>query len=386
MEPYEILARLAEHGVPPEGEVALKMSVGLEDTLQRFKEETLSFIAGGGAELRFCYGPYGRGKTHLLKSLQALAKSLGFVTAYIDCRAEQSPFSSLEETYRMIVSNIEHPNEDYGMGIEAVVRGCLASSSDQESTIKRLRSESRLELGFKNLVLAHVQAILDSRDIDLQNDLETLLKASTSFRVNINRLYQRYSIIPRPLGKLSKRNANLWLRSLGALPSVLNYPGFVILFDETERSHHMSRMLTRKQHQHLVNIRNLVDHVASGNFSGCTFCFAVVEEFIEIADSSLGALAQRIQRMHPGEKNPRAVWTSLDELTIPAPDDHDFFKQLGNKVLNLAVSAGLAPSGMSSLKSEILELGHFASEDVSSGAVRQFVKSAAAIAAQRMNS
>lgn len=386
MEPYEILARLAEHGVPPEGEVALKMSVGLEDTLERFKEETLSFISGGGAELRFCYGPYGRGKTHLLKSLQALARSHGFVTAYIDCRAEQSPFSSLEETYRMIVSNIEPPNENYGVGIEAVVRAGLDSFAEQQSAIGRLRSERRLELGFRNLVLAYVQAILEVGDIDLHNDLETLLRAGTSFRINMNSLYRRYSGIPRPLGKLSKRNANLWLRSLASLPSVLNYPGFVILFDETERSHHMSKWQTRKQHQHMVNIRNLIDHVAMGNFSGCAFCFAVVEEFIEIADSSLGALAQRIQRMHSEKRNPRAVWTSLDELTFPAPDDQIFFRQLGNKVLNLAVSAGLEPSSMSSLKNDILKLANISCEDISSGAVRQFVKSAAAIAAQRMNS
>lgn len=385
MEPYEILALLAAHGIPPDGDVALEMSVGLHDTLQRFKDETLSFVSGGGAELKFCYGPYGRGKTHLLKSLQASARSHGFVTAYIDCRAEQSPFLSLEDTYRMIVSRMEPPNETEGVGIEAVIRAGLNDWEGQESLMERFRSEHRLELGFKNLVLAYVQSLFEDEENDLMNKLKTLLNGSLTYRFNIQELYRKYSQIPRPLGKLSKRNATLWVRSLAALPSVMKYPGFVIFFDETERSHHVAKFRTRKQHQHLANIRNLVDHVATGNFSGCAFCFAVVEDFIEIAGSSLGALAQRIERLHPNYPNPRAVWTSLDELTSPSPDNFEFFSQLGDRLIDLAVDAGIQESSRTFLKKEILELGRVASQDVSSGTVRQFVKSAAAKAAQLMD-
>jgi hypothetical protein len=382
MEPYEILARLAEHGVPPEGEAALRMSVGLEDTLQRFKEETLSFVSGGGAELRFCYGPYGRGKTHLLKTLQATANSSGFATAYIDCRSENSPFSSLEETYRMIATSMRHPEAGSDIGIEALIRSCLENCSDVEALLGRIRSERKLELGFRNIVLSYIHSILEPGDPDFENDLRLLLNANVGYHFNMQSFYRKHSRSERPLGKLSKRNSNLWVRSLAALPCVLNYPGFVILFDETERSHHMSRLHTRSRHQHLVNIRNLVDHVAVGNFSGCVFCFAVVEDFIEIANSSLGALAQRIQRMHPGYRNPRAVWTSLDELTSPAPDDYEFYNRLGDRVLEIAVMAGLDDGERVSLKREFLEMGQTFTNDVSSGAVRQFVKSAAAKAAQ----
>jgi hypothetical protein len=385
MEPYEILARLAEHGVPPDGDLALRMSVGLDDTLQRFKDETLYFISGGGAELKFCYGPYGRGKTHLLKSLQALARSLGFVTAYIDCRAEQSPFSSLEETYRMIVACMEPPGETDGLGIDAVIRARINCKDDQDSVMKRLHSEHKLELGFKNLLLSYVETMYRDEEVDLRNSIKTLLLANSAYRINISSLYQKYPQLPGPLGKLSKRNANLWIRSLASLPFIMNYQGLVIFFDETEKSHHMTSFRLRKQHQHLVNIRNLVDHVAVGNFCGCAFFFAVVEDFIQIASSSLGALAQRIERLHPDRRNPRAVWTSLDELTSPDPDHPEFYEQLGERVIDIALSAGMTSYRGSLLKNEILEKGRLASQDVSIGAVREFVKFAASRAAEEID-
>lgn len=381
MEPYEILARLAEHGTPPDGDVVLKMSVGLEDTLQRFEDEILSFISGGGAELRFFYGPYGRGKSHLLKSLQALAKHRGFVTAYIDCRAEQSPFATMEDTYRMIVSCMEPPDGSNGVGIEAVIRTGLNNFEDEESISSRLRKEQRLELGLRNLVSAYIQTLFNDDRNQYLKELAILLNAG-DHDLTMQDLYRRYPQAPRPLGKLSRRNAGLWVRSLAAIPSALNYPGFLILFDETEKSHHMADWRTRKRHQHLVNIRNLVDHVATGNFSGCAFCFAVVEEFMEIAGSSLEALAQRIERINHEDFNPRAVWASLDELTSPAPSNERFFQELGARVVDVAVDAGMDMSQVDILKEEFQRLGQKAISDISSGAVREFVKSAAAGAAQ----
>ena len=314
-----------------------------------------------------------------------MASSMGFVTSYIDCRSGNSPFSSLEETYRMITINMRPPNMNADIGIESVIRQSLENCPDQEALINRLRSERKLELGFKNLIIAYIQSLVENSHVDLNNDLRLLLNADVSHRFNMQTFYQKHKIALRPLGKLSKRNSNLWVRSIAALPRVLNYPGVVILFDETERSQQASRTMTRKTRQDLVNIRNLVDHVAVGNFSGCVFCFAVVEDFIEMANTSLGALAQRIQRMRPEYRNPRAVWTSLDELTSPAPDDFEFYRRLGDKVIALAVMAGMNEISIGSLEKEFAQLGQMSANDLSSGAVRQFVKTAASKAAQLMD-
>ncbi|MDE2905204.1 MAG: hypothetical protein OXQ28_03875, partial [Acidobacteriota bacterium] len=70
MNPLETLAHLAEIGTPPSGDAdVIKVSAGLQQTLERIARETLPFVAAGGGDLQFVFGPYGRGKTHYLKAL-----------------------------------------------------------------------------------------------------------------------------------------------------------------------------------------------------------------------------------------------------------------------------------------------------------------------------
>lgn len=390
MDSFEVLARLAEHGTPPDGDIALRISVGLEDTLQRLKDETLSFVAGGGSEIRFFHGPYGRGKTHFLKSIQAVARSQGFVTAYVDCKAQtkRAPFASLAETYRLVAENSVPPGNEGGQGIEAVIRGSVGHLGHTSSLMRSLRKEDRLELGFRNLVISLIQTLESAESpkrFELLKALGSLLASNGSYPMPMQQLYRAHPNLPKPLGKISSRNATLWIRSLAALPAALKYPGFVILFDETEKSHHMTRVNVRKQQQYLANIRNLVDHVATGTFSGCVFFFAVVEEFKEIAETCLEALAQRIERIHFHKPNPRAVWTSLDELTSPSPNDAFFFQTLGDRVIEIAIKAGMQRIHSESLREQLRHLGIQASQDISTGAVRQFVKLAAGKAAQMVN-
>lgn len=390
MDSFEVLARLAEHGTPPDGNLALKISVGLEDTLQQFKKETLSFVASGGSEIRFVYGPYGRGKTHFLKSVQAVAKSEGFVTSYVDCKSQttRAPFASLTETYRLLAENSVLPRKEGTGGIEEVIRGSVGRLGHTSSLIRNLRKADRLDLGFKNLVIALIQTLESPESpqrFELLRALGSLLASNGSYSLPMQQLYRMSSNLPKPLGKISSRNATLWIRSLAALPSSLKYPGFVILFDETEKSHNMTLASLREQQQYLVNIRNLVDHIATGTFSGCVFVFAVVEEFREQAETCLEALAQRIERIHFHKSNPRAVWTSLDELTSPSPNDASFFKNLGDRVIEIAIKAGMPATHSNRLREQLNPIAIQACQDISTGSVRQFVKLAAEKAAQLVN-
>ena len=91
---------------PDDGAAVLRVSAGLSESLDRIERETLPFIASGGGEIQFVFGPYGRGKTHFLKALAQWASERGCVTAYVDC---QSPFESLVETYRAIAARMTPP-------------------------------------------------------------------------------------------------------------------------------------------------------------------------------------------------------------------------------------------------------------------------------------
>lgn len=390
----ELLAHLAALGTPPvDGDAVLRLSAGLNDSLQRIERETLPFIAKGGGDIQFVFGPYGRGKTHFLKALATWANQRGCVTAYVD---GQRPFESLAETYRAIANCMAPPGTPklYATtGITKTIEARFAGldSDEQRTVIRNLKANRALSPDFRSLVIAYcTEAVAGGGDEHLADRLEALLGSTPTFRVTLGSLYREYPRLPRPLGKLTRRNAAVWLRSVLSLPQVLGYNGLVVLFDETEavlRNVRPRSWLTRRQRAHLAHIRTFVDHMATGAFRGCAIYYAVTEEFIEIASRNLGALGQRIERVQPpglnGTSNPRAVWVNIDELTDPGPQDPDFFADLSNQLIAVGSKAGLQPSDAHSVARSLRGIGNrYASDLITEGRVREFVKEAAGLVAQ----
>lgn len=385
--PYDVLARLAATGTPPDGPQALRLSVGLDKTLKLLEAETFPFLAGGGAEVRFIYAPYGRGKTHLLLTLQEAARRHGLITAYIDCQAENAPFASLEQTYRQIAQNLQlpHPLSDNSRrrGVDTLVTGVIeqfaGNQTGLQDRMQQLRRASRLTTDFRNTVLAYGRSLLHDHLGDLRQELRSLLCHEIATRITITSIYRRYGWVPRPLGKMTKRTAPLWLRSLLSLPLALGYPGCCIFFDETEKT--LTKLYRRDRQLYWANLRNLADHLALGSIQGCALIFAVVEEFLEEAKIDLDALSQRLERPRlPIEQrlpNPRALWVDIDELTYPGPDTSEFFQLLAERLLDLGREAGLAEAQIERLRDPLYTLAMQAANSIRTGAVRDFVKETA---------
>ena len=394
MEPLEVLAHLAGIGTPPDAQMAFNFSVGLENTITHIERETFPFLKVGGCELQFVYGPYGRGKSHFLHSVEQTAKEKGLVTAYVDCRMGQSPFKSLRDTYSMIAQSIKPPPFSdevcFSGGIAGVIEHFIRTGERDEiiSIIKKVRASPLLAPDYRNLVCA-LAGVFNEEDDSLTESLKALLNADVFNSVTLGNLYRSNPELPRPLGKLGTRNAGIWIRSLLSLPWILNFPGLVVLFDETERGHSFGSIVTRDQEEHLANLRNFVDYMAIGAFHGVSIYYAVVEDFIELARTRLEALSQRIERIRINNNptpNPRAVWVSLDELTRPSPVDPQFFIQLGEKIVTLGVCAGLPNKKVAGLVAQLnLEAQRYA-DKFNEGAVREFVKFAAALVAQEVRS
>ena len=389
--PLELLAHLAELGTPPDdGAAVLRVSAGLRDSLERIERETLPFIAAGGGEIQFVFGPYGRGKTHFLKSVAQWARERGCVAAYVDC---QRPFESLVETYRAIAAGMTPPGTHKFFATSGIARTIEArftglDAREQRAVIARLKADRALSPEFRNLVVAYcTEAVTGGGDEDLADQLEALLASTPTFRVTLGTLYRRYRQLPRPLGKLTRRNAGAWLRSMLSLPQVLGHNGLVVLFDETEASLRGTRasFLSRRQQAHLAHIRTFVDHMATGAFRGCAIYYAVTEEFIDIADRNLGALSQRIERVRlpepVGVSNPRAVWVNIDELTTPGPQDPHFYEELSGRIIDIGLAAGLRPSDAGRVRHLLNDIGNRHADDMTEGRVREFVKEAAALVA-----
>jgi hypothetical protein len=385
MNAREILARLAETGTPSDGPSAIRLAVGLEDSLTRLATETLPYLRAGGAELRFIYAPYGRGKTHLLYSWQEAARRRGFVTAYIDCQTEYSPFTSLPATYRQIAVNLEAPeampDSSPSKGVDSVIEAFLNKGPAPLERLQRLNQDPHLASDFRNTVVAYSRSLLQHQLRELQQELKALLLHHTGSRVRITDLYRRYSWLPRPLGKMTNRAAPAWLRSLASLPLSLGYAGCLILFDETEKTQNISRLYRRERQQYWANLRNLVDHLALGAFRGCALYFAVVGEFMEEAERNLAALSQRLERMRLSDEkifaNPRAVWVNIDELTHPNPENPEFYRQLAERLLSVGREAGLQEDRAQRLSMELKGQAERFAKSIRMGAVRDFVKLAA---------
>ena len=392
MEPLQALVQLAESGTPPTAELALRMSVGLNQAISLAEMETLPFVAAGGASLQFIDAPYGRGKTHFLKAVQQSAIRQGFVTAYVDCGERQSPFQSLDTTYRSIAESMRAPiagNRKLSRGVAGVIDAILddGGRSGLSKAKERLLNSSELSPDFRNIALAYAtESVSASPSTRLLEDLRALLLASPTYKQSMGSLYKNHRHLPRPMGKLAKRNAGVWLRSLFCLPEVLGYPGLVVLFDETEPS--STGIGLRQRLQHLAHLRTFVDHMAVGAFRGCAIYCTVVGDFSEFAGQYLGALQQRLERVRvPLRKqlpNPRAISVSLDELTNPGPDSIDFYLELGRRIIELGREAGLAPAEVKSISTLLSKHGEKQARSIRDGAVREFVKLAAGEVAMRI--
>ena len=388
MDALDILSKLAESGTPPDRVSALLISVGLEKTISRFENETLPFVAEGGAELRFVYAPYGRGKTHLLLTLQEVARRRGFVTAYIDCNTGQSPFASPQKTYQMVARCMVPTDQNTLLpiksGVDAVIEEAILSldSASGKKKYQTVYRDPRLVCDFRNLVASYCRLahLGDYRDNSFQ-ELRALLRADSAYQIRVSDLYRAQKWLPRPIGKLVRRNAAAWVRSLCSLPTALGYPGLVVFFDETEQTLSLQTMSRKNRQLHLANLRNVIDHLAMGSFQGCVIYYAVVEDLIEFAKRELGALWQRIDRPKLVDfsllQNPRAVWVDLDELTDPTPENKEFFDELGKRILRIGLAAGLSDKAKQEVNKTLNELSDRCCRSISVGAVREFVKTAA---------
>lgn len=385
--PRQILATLAATGVPPsDGAAAARISVGIGDALARIEDETFPFVASGGSDIQFIYAPYGRGKTHFLRTLEHLSRERGFVTANVDCRDGDSPFASLVETYRAIARNMSPPIERQyfsSVGIGRVIEARLnGESGAAQRLVERVRSATSLPPDYRNLIRSHAKVAGGEGD-ELYADLDALLGAVSTRRVAPGRLSRQYPWLLRPLGKLARRNAGVWLRALLATPRVLGYAGLVVLFDETETV--LNRGGPKQIQTRLSHLRTFVDYLAIGAVPGCAIYYATAENFVETTGQFLGALAQRVERLRvPGLRNapnPRAVWVELDELTDPGPRDLRFFRAVAERIGDVGRDAGMSPDRKQKLIDWVEPLAIEYAGRIDEGNVREFVKRVAAQAA-----
>lgn len=313
----DILNRLAQFGTLSDAEVAERLSTGLAGFLGRWEQEVLPFVAAGGAELRFVEGPNGRGKTHFLQALEVVAQRAGFATSRIECGMDHTPFASLQETYRAIATTMRAGllgQNGSGTGVGGVLGGL--STERMAEFMKAPRGNP----AFRNLVIACARRAHSGFQRDqVTLDLRALLHHDTNRRVTFRDLFDGAknlgTNLQRPLGRVGKRNAAVWLRSLLALPRQLGFKGLEKI---------------------LVSMRVLLDAPDQRMERLALFgVFAAVPDIIQQMKPAqfLSSRFQVVVPFHNGDNN--APVMDLSELG----KQNEMLRAMGEKLLQLGVQA-----------------------------------------------
>lgn len=368
----DALEMVAEYGLPPVGAARL-LDVGNTGYLEYFDREVLEqLVSRGGSTCRFFEGAYGSGKTHLLTLIGELALDKGLVFAHTDL----SHAVSLE---------------DWG-AVTAYILGNMQAKIDHR-VVKSL-PEILLALGRTGLVdpvnlerarLPHPgfrRAILTALD-RCNDNLQSwgiLRRYLLGERVYISELRaQGLQGIKSPL---SKRNAELVLKTvLGALFH-LGFSGTVLLFDENERTLVSTRAPSKGIKNSANLMRRLIDGGVNNLLVGTVVVFAVLPGFLERCNEIYPALGQRLQLLRGGA-NPAWRWPvmPIDMInTASLPDD--FLKGAADLFSDLVDSCGGKTDGLMQI---MLSSGTAVVEgNAGAGYKRELMKLLAALALKRL--
>ncbi len=375
MEALDALTRLASTGTPPDPDTADRISVGLERFHERLETECFLFLRAGGSELRFVEAPYGRGKTHLLRTIEARAERRGFVTCYVECHSGRRPFASFRDSYGDIAGLMRLPGRKPG-GVHALIADSVKKHRGVVA-VADLVDSSEMDRVWGNVAICLARSLAGEYGSELAQIMSDTLRGITVVGCPFSGLYRRYAGLPRPLGRIGPRNGGAWVRSICAAPRMLGFSGLVIMFDEVEAQLHSA---PRSRREHLANLRNLVDYMAAGAIAGAAIFYAVPYDFLEKAREELAALAQRIERPYVAEvahvPNARAIWCLLDDMTEPAAESEEFIGMLVERLVNLVPAPALNGLDRATLVDRVKEAVPRSAAGLS-GSTRYLVKAVA---------
>ena len=75
---------------------------------------------------------------------------------------------------------------------------------------------------------------------------------------------------------------------------------------------------------------------------------------------------------------------NIDELTDPGPQDPRFFADLSDRIIGIGKDAGLRPPDAERVARSLKKTGKRYAKGISQGRVREFVKEAATLVAQKV--
>ena len=367
------LETMATSGLPPTTQPDL-FDVGSGPFLDVVEDELFDrLVSRGAATCRFVEGPYGAGKTHLLRLMTRRALDRGMAVLSAELSADLN-IESWDAVTRFVLQRIQlHDGDQLVTGLPAVLRALGARDIDQE----RLASMPAPHPSFRNAMLVGLRP--DALTSEAASLLDRYLEGQ---RIASGKL--RMAGIRDVKDPLSKRNAEHVLNTALMTLYGLGVPGTVLAFDETERTLVTYGYAASRKVLIAANLmRRMIDACPTGRVFGALVVFAVLPDFLERSAMAYPALGQRLRTRMTTDTTPwRSPVLRVDDIGI-VTDPEAFLEHAAVRFSR--IPNGLRDADRESLRSELVRAGaEVLEKHAGSGYRRPLMKQLAATTLARM--
>ncbi len=331
------LETLAANGVPPIDHLEA-FDIGTTPFLDVIERELVdALVSHGAATCRFVVGPYGAGKTHLLRLMRERALTRGMVVLSADLVAGMN-IDTWDMLTRFILERMQlRADSEIVTGLPAI----LAVLGKRPIDMERVRAMPAPHASFRNAMLLGLQPdeVPEFAGPWLQRYLE-------GQRITPGKL--RQAGVQSVKDPLSARNAEHVLNTVLMTLYAMGVPGTLLAFDESETALQLTRSTAGLKIHRAANLmRRLIDACPTGRVFGALVVFAVLPDFIERSTAAYPALGQRLQTRMTEDALPwRSPVLRIDDIGT-ANEPHEFLSAMVDRLATLVGEArGTEPDSL----------------------------------------
>lgn len=278
-------------GVVPGASLGSLM-VGRDKEINEFRR-ILDNLKDGEGRFKFIEGAYGSGKSFLLKYMEEIAITEGFVVSSLTI-SSSFDFSRLDYIYAAMMGRLKiNAFENTGTSFEEIFENWLTGlkqGSDMthasKSIYRVIQELNAYNTSFASVLLVYIRARI-SHDLELARIAAAWIKGDKNLPYQLKKRLE-------VKGNIDKDNALEILRGFNLLIKLMGYKGLVVLVDEAELIMNERSDVRMKAYN---NIRQFVDITGLGEFPSFGMLFAGTPSFFndeEKGIKSYTALADRL--------------------------------------------------------------------------------------------
>ncbi|WP_046469371.1 BREX system ATP-binding protein BrxD [Allosalinactinospora lopnorensis] len=317
-----VLDALRRGAVPDSGLDLFATGLG---RFEQALDAELDAVAAGGAVFKAVRGEYGSGKTFFTRWLAERARRRNFATCEIQISETETPLHKLETVYRRLTERLStasfppsalRPVVDawfYALEEDALADG--ASEDELSSAVEKLLAARLAEVSRHAPSFA---TALHGYRCALAAGDETTAAAVLSWLGGQPHVAAAARRAAGVRGDLDHFGALGFVQGLLTVLRDSGHPGLLVVLDEVET---LQRVRSDARDKALNALRQLIDEVHSGRFSGLSLVITGTPAFFDGQQGvqRLPPLAQRLATdftTEPRFDNPRAVQLRLPGFTL----------------------------------------------------------------------